>query len=153
MEGKICKTCGEYLPAKKFNKTKNTQCGLTTNCRDCSNKYLEERRKDPEYKSYKETNPEAWRVYQNEYMKEYKKNPLVRLKDNIFQVLRRLKKKEMIKSGTSCEKCGKECETKAFFEDSFIKRYLKLGTSPNLFTIIKAVKWRCPECLGKSRRK
>lgn len=58
-DGRICKCCWKYKPRAEFHYTRASVCGMTSQCKECRNKYKAEYRaktnhqKDREYKQRK----------------------------------------------------------------------------------------------------
>jgi hypothetical protein len=153
---KTCTRCHKRKSAKDFYLDKKVKSGLKSSCKECCRIDINKANKEREH--YRITNPVEWYEYYKNYVKQYKADPLVSLRQYLSKILCQfVKDGEYIKPriGYKCECCNSKCAKapKAYFQEKDIRKMFKLKRSSFTLTfLLEKVQWICNDCLYKKRK-
>lgn len=153
VETKRCNMCNTFKPLTDFWVNKMTKTGRACYCKQCSIEY----KKSKNYvvnlenkKSYSKTHPESWKKYFNDYVKDYRAEPLNAAKQNYSSRLSiYYRKGYLIKPKTcTCAGCGTSTD-KPYAK--FMNKFIIKGFKKTMFMdeLIKNIIWVCSKCIKK----
>jgi len=156
---KKCSRCKQDFPKLNFGANKYTKDGLNYYCMTCKKEYDNEYHKlNPrkyiagKLKPYSKTHPEKWRLYYSKKQKEYKLNPVYKLKQSISKTIIYNKAHYGFVPPSACTNCGaSDKKIKGFIPKSDIEKLIKEEKKFVFKDQYKIIQWLCPQCLYKNR--